>query len=220
MGERGPRSHEKSYTGPETSSLLHWARDAGHCHWQRARGVSLECRDNAMHFITLLPYGIDMGPANHILSWQALQLQCLVSLSLRMTPIFSDVPASQLSDSVSPALCALTYPVTSAALHKEGLLSPRLLSILPSLLAGISLTWDCDLLPWELLLVRDITKNVQPIVYSLDCCNPNCDYINLDLWFGLIQVVLPSYLYIMKYNLSVHIFVLIICPFYSFCLFL
>ena len=77
-----------------------------------------------MHLITLLPYGMDMRPANHVLSLEALQLQCLVSLSLRMTPIFDGVPASQLSDLVSPALCALTYPLTSAALHKEGLLPP------------------------------------------------------------------------------------------------
>lgn len=32
--------------------------------------------------------------------------------------------------------------------------------------------WDCDLLPWELLLVRDITKNVQPVCVFIGLLQP------------------------------------------------
>lgn len=148
------------------------------------RGGSLECRGDEKHLSNLLPYGMDMRPANHVLSLEALQLQCLVSLSLRMTSIFNDVPVSWLSDSVFPALCALTYPLTSAALHKEGLLSPQL----PPIFA-VRNSSNMGLCPvsvnycwWETLV-----KIFNISVYSLDFCNSNNKYINLDLWFSQVS---------------------------------
>ena len=137
--------------------------DGGHCHWQGVRGGITWMQGYVMHVITLLPYGMDMRLANRVLTLQVLHLRCLAPLSLRMNPIFNYVPASWLSDSVSPALLCLDLPFRICCSPWRG--APITMSsfILPSLLAGIPLTKDCVLLLWELLLVRDITKNVQRI---------------------------------------------------------
>lgn len=81
-------------------------------------GESLESM--GMHLITLPPYGVDMRPANHVLSLQVFQCQCLVSLSLRMMFL----PLHCLTR--FPHLCA--YTLISAVLHKDVLLTQQLLS--------------------------------------------------------------------------------------------
>lgn len=42
-------------------------------------------------------------------------------------------------------------------------------------------------------------------VYAPNCCKPQSDCFRVDLWSGLMQQPLPSYIYIRKYNLTVHV---------------
>ena len=132
-------------------------------------GGSPEHRGNAMHLISLLPDGMDMRPANHVL-WLArpvvvnrpsnFSAQCpchwewpphsMVFLPLGCLTWFPQ-PCMPW-----PTLSHLLFSIKRGSCHHD--------FFHPPILAGrIPLTWDCILLLWELLLVRDSTKNVQRI---------------------------------------------------------